>query len=372
MAALHTLLLHIALHMAASAAHGHMVAPRHYIYVTGHWHGGTGVVREAFRGHDDMGKVGVCRCPGPQGEATFCLTKRRFDFRNTSRMNQMTKKQFWWSLRRSCRLRGKRIVVLKSPQIGTKAALESSGAWRGEDPLDGYADEERWAHLLGARRVTAVIVLRHPYALRPYDPHHGCKDVGECLSLWANALLLQLEPFVRLRVRRIQLVRYEDFIDHSNVIARSIIQESLTDFTTPGKRFKTSKRSLRGSYKHGRRLNYHGTFDPASVFKKATQMAEGSKRLADVEQFNSFMRDYFNYDLLKPSDSVMSPFDVPKHQTISSEHTSKASPFSISMHTSSKPLSLNTFSHIINMLIQISGAPHVQGYHASIVDRLRS
>jgi hypothetical protein len=281
-------------------------------------------------------------------------------------MENMTKKHFWSSLRKSCRLRGKRIVVFKSPQIGTKAALESSGVWRGENALDGYGDGERWADLLGARRVTAVIVLRHPYALRPYDPHHGCKDVGECLSLWANALLLQLEPFVRLRVRQIALVRYEDFIDHSNMIARNIIQESLSQAKLPG------RKSLRGSHKRGRRLNYHGTFDPTSVFKKAREMAKVSKSLNKVGQFNPFMRHYFNYDLLNPSESVMSPFDVPKLQTISSSHQSKASPFSISIHTSAEALSLNTFSHMIKTLIQISGAPHVKHYHASILDQLRS
>jgi len=128
---------------------------------------------------------------------------------------------------------------------------------------------------------------------------------------------------------------------------------------------------LEGSHKRGRRLNYHGTFDPASVFKKATKMAEASKNLDEVGQFNSFMRDYFNYDLLNPSESMMSPFDIPKLQTISSRHKSKASPFSISIHTSAKAVSVNTFSHMIKTLIQISGAPHVQHYHPSILHQLR-
>jgi len=108
-------------------------------------------------------------------------------------------------------------------------AQKNCPGWTGETDMQGravlgVADMERWIERLGPRATIAVIVLRYPHLLKPFDYKKLCRDLGHCLSLWAYALLLALEPLVRLRSRFIALARFEDFLDHSCLLVCVIIR----------------------------------------------------------------------------------------------------------------------------------------------------
>jgi hypothetical protein len=129
-----------------------------FIFVNGHWHGGTGLVFRSLAAAD-RGVVAPCMCPGFEGEALYCLkpiarqwpawlgpVPATLDFGALARMPPLAARTaIMRQLYRTCWARSPaadstaaalgaaQVLVLKSASIGTALARAPSwGGWTGE------------------------------------------------------------------------------------------------------------------------------------------------------------------------------------------------------------------------------------------------
>mmetsp|Transcript_70658 Transcript_70658/g.196552 ORF Transcript_70658/g.196552 Transcript_70658/m.196552 type:complete len:383 (+) Transcript_70658:55-1203(+) len=358
--------------LALVRAAPHIVGTR-YVYIVGHWHGGTGFVARAFHIQDAFGPGALCTCRGHQGEAKYCMAPARtpyrynFDPRNGPSMSNMTHVTLVKRLRFYCGDGARAFYVLKNPQIGTPAALSSSGDWTGEvDPwgVRGHADLGRWVELLGVQETTVVIVLRHPYTLYPFDAKYKCSGAGRCLSLWADALLLALEPLLRLRVRLVAMVRFEDCIHHSDLLTRGILSASMEE---------AAGESSPPYADFPRRLPFHKWFTQGreDMFENAMESVQGQIP-SSVTRYSQFMGDYFGYNLVLPNHSRLDPLKPLSLSRVLVPTNAPNKTTVLFAGSRRHPVNATTFSSIVSTLLEMSGAPHVKKAFISTIRSLSS
>jgi hypothetical protein len=321
---------------------------RSYIFVSGHWHGGTGI---AFRELTKVGaEINECFCPGWEGEATYCLDP---EITGRSKGNGgMFHRHHSLTFSSLQRLSAGRATAMLTDRLiltcgsfrdyetterlipfyvqgrekdiperyrsmlggwGTHAKMpEENGVIVLKDPSDCKhmnCSAYLWAQFLGAPRVSLVHVIRHPYFNYHADYMDQCKEAGSCLRKWARGLCSFMTWGLPRNAASYSIARYEDFLQPE--ISSSIVALHKSAIGA----------APAGVENHSRRLELHaGKVDINSTFGHCKQ---GTGRVASAACFRMpdvtsgdgrFVRKYakwvmsaFGYDLLDPKNIMLRP-----------------------------------------------------------------